>query len=335
MKSFKCPLCGSPLSKAKYEAVLHLQKEKAKTQKADLEKLHRRLHSLQQNETALKSQLRESKLKIKNAQIEGARKGARVEKQRQERLTAGLKNKLALASARINQLEKGTTPQTEGLEFEDNLYRRLKREFPEDMVEHKGKGGDILHSAVLDGAVIGVIIYECKQTPTIETAHIQQAALAKKTREAHFAVLVTTGTRRGRKAFSGLSSEGGVLIVAPLGVVPLAHLCRGHLVEMARAKLDRDQKNRIASQLLQYITSPVHRIPLEQTIQRTEKAAGLLKKEVKDHFRTWQERYELYQSIRWDVSHIQDNVTRVLQGEKVLPLVKVKVEKLPLPFIPQ
>ncbi len=47
--------------------------------------------------------------------------------------------------ARIKQLEKGTKPQTEGLEFEENLYKRLKKEFPKDKVEHKGKGGDILH----------------------------------------------------------------------------------------------------------------------------------------------------------------------------------------------
>ena len=41
MKSYKCPLCNSTLTKSKYEAVLHIQKEKEETQKADLEKLQR------------------------------------------------------------------------------------------------------------------------------------------------------------------------------------------------------------------------------------------------------------------------------------------------------
>ena len=330
MKTYKCPLCGSPLTKSKYEAVLHLQKEKEQARKADLEKLHKRFHLLQQNEASLKKRLRESKQKIKTAQAQGVKKGASVEKKRQQRLTAGLKRKLAITTARIKQLEKGTTPQTEGLEFEENLYKRLKKEFPKDKVEHKGKGGDILHSAILDREVIGVIVYECKQTPKIQSAHIKQAALAKKTREAHFAILVTTGTRKG---FTGLANEDGVLIVAPLGVIPLAHLCRAHLVEMAKAKLDKNEKNRIAAQLLEYITSPVYKIPLEQAIQKTGKVSKLLKKEVREHFSIWQERYELYQTIHWDISHIQVNLNRVLQGEKPRSLEKPKVQRLPLPAI--
>ena len=105
--------------------------------KADLEKLHKQIHLQQQKESTLKKQLKDSKQKIKVAQSDGIKKGALVEKQRQERLTAGLKKKLTLATSRIKQLEKGTTPQTEGLEFEENLYKRLKKEFPEDKIEHR------------------------------------------------------------------------------------------------------------------------------------------------------------------------------------------------------
>jgi len=148
------------LTKSKYEAVLHIQQEKEKAQRTDLEKLHKQIHLQQQKESTLKKQLKDSKQKIKAAQSEGMKKGALVEKQRQERLTAGLKKKLTLATSRIKQLEKGSTPQTEGLEFEENLYKRLMREFPEDKVEHKGKGGDILHHAVLDSEIVGAIIYE-------------------------------------------------------------------------------------------------------------------------------------------------------------------------------
>lgn len=330
MKTYKCPLCGGMLTKSKYEAVLHIQQEKERTQKAGLDKLHRQIHLQQRRESDLRKQLKESKQKIKAAQFEGLIKGKRLEKERAERLMAGQKKTIQKLQDRVRQLQKGSTPQTEGLEFEENLYRRLKHEFSEDKIEHKGKGGDILHSVVLDAEIVGAIIYECKQTPTILPAHIQQAADAKKSREAHFAILVTTGTR---KKFTGLAQEGGVLIVAPLGVIPLAHLCRAHLIEMAKAKLDKDEKNRIAAKLLDYITSPAHKIPLEQAIQRTEKAAKLLKREVREHFGVWQERYELYQTIRWDIVHVQQNVGRVLQGEKPLSLEKPKVEKLPLPVI--
>ena len=78
MKSYKCPLCNSTLTKSKYEAVLHIQKEKEETQKADLEKLHKQIHQQQQKESALKKQLKDSKQKIKAAQSEGIKKGALV-----------------------------------------------------------------------------------------------------------------------------------------------------------------------------------------------------------------------------------------------------------------
>ena len=130
MKTHKCPLCGSVLTQSKYEAVLHIQREKEQAQKAGLEKLHKQIHLQEQKESALKKQIKDSKQKIKAAQSEGIKKGALVEKQRQQRLTAGLKKKLDLATSRIKQLEKGSTPQTEGLEFEGNLYQRLRKESP-------------------------------------------------------------------------------------------------------------------------------------------------------------------------------------------------------------
>lgn len=330
VKNYKCPLCGSKLPKDKYEAVLHIQQEKEKAQKAGLEKIQSQLREAQQAESKLKERLKDSRQKIKSARSEGAIQGARSEKQRQERLTLGLRKKLELANTRIKQLERGTTPQTEGLEFEENLWKRLQREFPEDRITDEGKGGDILHFVMFGKQIAGVIIYECKQTPRIKVAHISQAAQAKRTREAHFAILVTTGTRKG---FAGLARVDNVLIVAPSGVVPLAHLCRAHLIEMAKAKLDNEQKNRVATQMLSFITSPTCRVPLEEVIQGSEKAQRLLDKEVKDHVHIWRERCAIYQNIRWDIVAIQSNVNRVLKGEKPLALEKHKVERLLLPAI--
>jgi hypothetical protein len=330
MKSYKCPLCGSALTKAKYEATLHIQKERDKSAKADLEKLHNQIHSSEQRESDLKARLKASNQKGKLAESEGVKKGALTEKRRQERLTAGLKNKVQTLQSRIGQLERGTTPQTEGLEFEENLYKRLRKEFAGDVIEHKGKGGDILHSVMQDREDIGTIIYECKQTPKILPDHVQQCCRAKKARRAHFGILITTGTRRG---FTGLAHEDGILIVAPLGVVALAHLCRAHLVEMAKARLDKDQRSLIAGKLVQYVTSPSYKIPLEQAIQKSTKLGVLLRKEVKAHLNTWQHRYELYLNIHWDISQIQTNVSRVLQGETVLQLEKPKLHTLSLPAI--
>ena len=57
---------------------------------------------------------------------------------RSERLVAGQQKTIAKLQDRIRQIEKGTTPQTEGLEFEATLCNRLRREFPDDIVRHEG-----------------------------------------------------------------------------------------------------------------------------------------------------------------------------------------------------
>lgn len=59
---------------------------------------------------------------------------------------------------------------------------------------------------------------------------------------------------------------------------------------------------------MNYITSPVCRIPLEE------------------------ERYEIYHIIRYDVSHVQTNMGRVLVGDEPLKLEKPLFEPLALPL---
>src|SRR5207245_8206386 len=99
--------------------------------------------------------------------------------------------------------------QTEGLEFEEKLVARLRKEFRDDEVLHEGRGGDVLHTVIFGKKTAGVIIYECKRTPRIESSHIAQAHLAKQTRQADFAVLNTTARKKG---FSGFAQMGGVWV---------------------------------------------------------------------------------------------------------------------------
>jgi hypothetical protein len=56
-------------------------------------------------------------------------------------LLRGKDKHIAALQERIEQLKKGTTPQTDGLEFEDRLTSGLQREFPDDRIMHKGKTG--------------------------------------------------------------------------------------------------------------------------------------------------------------------------------------------------
>jgi len=77
-------------------------------------------------------------------------------------------------------LRTHTSPQEIGLADEGVLTKRLQREFPDDRIEHVGKGGDILQFVVYRAKDAGCIVYECKRTPRISSKHVDQTALAKK-----------------------------------------------------------------------------------------------------------------------------------------------------------
>ncbi len=154
--------------------------------------------------------------------VEAKSAGKKEEQRRAQRLLAGRDRDIQRLRDRIRQLERGTTPQTEGLEFEERLAARLQRESPEDDVQHKGKGCDVLHYVTFEEKQAGVIVYECKRTRRVQGQHVQQANGAKQMFNADFAVLVTSGRT---KRFGGFDDMHGVLVISPLGVVALQACC--------------------------------------------------------------------------------------------------------------
>jgi len=307
---YRCPVCGKTLTKSEYEEALRIHEAKE-------EHLRKLEGELKRRERRLGRSIDEAKREVQER-----------ERRRTRRLTAGLRDKARRLEDRIRQLEKGTTPQTDGLEFEEKLAARLKREYPDDGVQHKGKGGDVLHIVRSNGKEAGIIVYECKRVPTIQGKHIHQAYLAKQSREADFAVLVTTGQRR---RFSGLEQRDGVLIVAPLAVIPLASLLRLHLIEMLRAKITKERRAIIAQRLLKFITSSQFKNPIEEVVRTASGLEEGLKDEMRDHKRVWERRWRAYQTIRWDATQVQGNLHLVLHGKEPKPVGSPKVAPLLLP----
>lgn len=100
---------------------------------------------------------------------------------------------------------------------------------------------------------------------------------------------------------------------------------------MAKQRLDAAAKEAAAKRLMDYVTSPICKTPLEEAITHTERAHRNLVKEIKQHIGDWKERHEVYQTIHYDVSHIQKNIALVLDGAKPLKLEKPRFEPLALP----
>ena len=326
---YKCPLCGSPLTESHFHKVIKQQEKKDKVQKGALHKLRDEAARAKAAALEAKRKERETRSKVKQ-KIDAAKKDAALAERsktaiRDQRMMARIKK----LEEEKKMLQKHTSPQEIGLADESVLVRKLRKEFPDDQVEHAGKGGDVIQYVRCDGEKAGCIVYECKHTDRIASGHVDQTALAKKTRHADYAILVTTGTR---KRFSGLDQDSGIFIVAQYGVLTLARICRDSLVAMAKQRLDAAAKAAAAKRLMDYVTSPVCKTPLEEAISHTERAHKNLVKEIKQHMGDWKERYEIYQTIHYDVSHVQKNITRVLGGGDPLKLEKPKFEPLALPL---
>lgn len=88
----------------------------------------------------------------------------------------------------------------------------------------------------------------------------------------------------------------------------------------------------LAKRLMDYATSPVCKTPLDEAISHTERARKNLLREMKQHVSDRKDRDELYQTIRYDVSHVPKNTGRVLGGDEPLKLEKPKLEPLALPY---
>src|SRR5258708_2450937 len=132
MKTYKCPVCGSELSEEHYQHALGIvdaQKKAIAAERAEIGKERERL----------KARIAEARTLAQKKALE-----------RTQRLVQGKEKMIQNLKETVRQLRRGTTPQSEGLEFEEILCARLSKEFPSDRVEHKGKGGDVLHT-VFDG----------------------------------------------------------------------------------------------------------------------------------------------------------------------------------------
>lgn len=325
---YKCPLCGSTLSESHFHRVVKLQEKKEKVQKGELAKLRKAATLAQERATAVKRSLAKARADAKT-KVAAAKKDAAD----LERRKSVIRNKRLLA--RIQKLEeekkmlaKHTSPQQIGLADELVLVKALRREFPEDGIQHTGKGGDVLQFVRFKNEKAGCIVYECKHTDRIAESHVAQTANAKKTRHADYAILVTTGTRRH---FSGLDQESGVFIVSQSGALPLAGICRESLVAMAKQRLDDAARAAAARRLMDYVTSPICKTPMEEAISYTERAQENLLREIKAHTKEWKDRYQIYQTIHYDVSHVKANIARVINGDAPLKLERPKLEPLALP----
>jgi hypothetical protein len=208
------------------------------------------------------------------------------------------------------QIEKGITPQIEGLLEEGNLLGKLKELFPNDRFEHPGKGGDIIQFVLEQGKEIGRIVYECKKVKSFNKNFVDQAKEARRQREADFAILVTNAFPSKKQYYF---VEKTVFVISPVSLEPITCTLRDSLVKMAVLRMSNEAKQKAVQRVYDYLSSPDYNNKINDVAGQLIDLAKDLKVEIKSHKDRWEKRYSIYRSIYSDVGTIDFRLKALVQ----------------------
>lgn len=208
------------------------------------------------------------------------------------------------------QIEKGITPQIEGLLEESKLLAKLKELFPSDKFDHPGKGGDIIQYVMEQGKEIGRIVYECKKVKSFNKNHVEQAKEARRQREADFAILVTNAFPSKKQYYF---VEKTVFVISPVSLEPITYTLRESLVKMALLKMTNEAKQKAVQRVYDYLSSSEYNNKMNDVASQLIDLAKDLKVEIKSHKDRWEKRYSIYSKLYNDVGHIDFKLKALVQ----------------------
>ena len=154
------------------------------------------------------------------------------------------------------KLEQGSQ-QLQGEVLELDVEHTLKRGFPHDRIDEvkKGvRGADVIQTVCTPAAqVCGKIIWEAKRAENWSDRWVQKLKDDQREAKADIAVLVTTAMPKG--ATEAFCEYGGIWVVAPHVVRPVAETLRLGLVECHKLRLAGAGKSEKMELLYNYLCS--------------------------------------------------------------------------------
>lgn len=290
-----CPLCGTVLSATRFATVMKMHRG-----------LERQLARLKAAEERARSHLRRAKETAARA-IEDERRRATDRLMRHQARARKLRSQIEDLERR---LKSGETAQSEGLLEERALLAFLKSHFDGDRFEHVGRGGDILQFVCTErGAKAGTIVFEVKRVQQWASAHVAQCAEARLTRQADLAILVTNRFPANRPHYF---VERGVLVISPLGLLPLVHTAREGLLNVHALRASGDEKRRAIQAIYDYLAGGQYMDHIRRVSQHFTDLEALFTKEVNTHKRVWNDRLAHYRGIIGSIALIHDQLRSLI-----------------------
>ena len=251
----------------------------------------------------------------------GIAKGIQKEKGERERMSKLIQNQtkeLQASNERIKRLEKqlkeGLTPQTAGLDYEKQVLKILSETFPEDRIEQTGKMGDVLQHVMVKEVLVGKILYECKKTDKYSVGFIKEILRHQEVAKADYAVVVTHAQKKDKSRFF---LEGNIIVIDPVGLLDLALFLRTALIDMHRLKLTKEEVKQKGLEILQYMQSGDFKAYMTSNIDQAIKGYDLLKKEIDNHKKDWEERLKIYFTIHQNTQNVRRAIGQILTGREI------------------
>lgn len=210
---------------------------------------------------------------------------------------------------------------------EEDLVHELKQAFPEDRIEKRGKGGDILHEvfyrAGSERVRAGLIVYECKDTIQWDNAWVRDVKEAAEQRRTPHAVIVTRAFPPRHK---DLVVRDDVPIVHPDRMTALIRVVRGGIIEIHRASLTAQGQAEKTMELYRYLTSDDFRQAFESLEEIGRQLKDHLEDEKKTHRRTWERREACYNELAEKTAVIDERIRGIIErpaGGKKAKIVRI------------
>jgi hypothetical protein len=185
-----------------------------------------------------------------------SRKDLEILKQRAAKERAQHAAETARMKAKVDEmsikLERQTSEQM-GEMTEADVLGALKRAFPHDdiqRIDRGTRGADILHKVVHEGAEVGRIVYECKNTSTWQNEWLTKARGYRAEYQTQWVVIASRCFPRRQKWFV---VEKGVPVIELRLVVRLAEVMRTAIVEIGGLRLTTGGRQAKAAQMFEYV----------------------------------------------------------------------------------
>lgn len=338
---------------ARVKEQLGLVKSKA-TQKAveENETLVRELQSeLQQKTEALKAgQKQELQLRREKRELLEAKENLQLELQRKldeersklreqieakcaeenrfklaekEKLIGDLREKLEEAQRKANQ----GSQQAQGEVLELDFEQHLQKAFPHDQVKQvcKGiRGADVSQEVISSiGKSCGVILYETKRTRSWSDSWIPKLKEDMRAAHAEIGVIVTETLPKDIDLFG---PKDGIWVADLCSAVPLAHVLRSTMLEIALARGDREGVQGKMELLYAYLTGPEFRQRVLAVIESFQALREDLDRERRTLTRSWSKREQHINSVMENMAGMIGDV----QGISGKALKDISVHELEL-----